>query len=143
MLYFRAAIMLALYCLFAGPLTSAQVGQTSERRTYALANKHVLEMLRARSGQEVVIAKIKSSACNLDISPAELKEIGTANSPEGRVLAMPQVPAIASPSGAAGVANAPANTESRRIQNIAPEEMWNRVTQCVFPKYPHSPATLT
>src|ERR1700719_4777597 len=31
---------------------------------------------------------------------------------------------------------APANTESRRIQNIAPEEMWNRVTQCTFPGYP-------
>jgi TonB family protein len=31
---------------------------------------------------------------------------------------------------------APANTESRRIQNIAPEEMWNRVTQCTLPKYP-------
>jgi hypothetical protein len=31
---------------------------------------------------------------------------------------------------------APANTEPRRIQNIAPEEMWNRVTQCTFPKYP-------
>ena len=31
---------------------------------------------------------------------------------------------------------APANTESRRIQNIAPEEMWNRVTQCTFPRYP-------
>jgi TonB family protein len=31
---------------------------------------------------------------------------------------------------------APANTESRRIQNIAPEEMWNRVTLCTFPRYP-------
>jgi TonB family protein len=30
----------------------------------------------------------------------------------------------------------PANTEPRRIQNIAPEEMWNRVTQCTFPRYP-------
>jgi TonB family protein len=30
----------------------------------------------------------------------------------------------------------PENTESRRIQNIAPEEMWNRVTQCAFPRYP-------
>jgi len=30
----------------------------------------------------------------------------------------------------------PANTELRRIKNIAPEEMWNRVTQCVFPEYP-------
>ncbi len=32
--------------------------------------------------------------------------------------------------------NAPANTESRRIQNVAPEEMWGRVTQCTFPRYP-------
>jgi TonB family protein len=30
----------------------------------------------------------------------------------------------------------PADTESRRIQNIAPEEMWSRVTECAFPKYP-------
>jgi TonB family protein len=31
---------------------------------------------------------------------------------------------------------APAATELRRIQNIAPEEMWNRVTECFFPRYP-------
>ena len=31
---------------------------------------------------------------------------------------------------------APSNAESGRIQNIAPEEMWKRVTQCVFPIYP-------
>jgi len=31
---------------------------------------------------------------------------------------------------------APADTELRRIQNIAPEEMWNRVTECAFPRYP-------
>jgi TonB family protein len=31
---------------------------------------------------------------------------------------------------------APANTGSGRIHNIAPEEMWKRVTQCVLPKYP-------
>lgn len=29
-----------------------------------------------------------------------------------------------------------ANTEPRRIQNIAPEEMWSRVTACFFPRYP-------
>ena len=32
-------------------------------------------------------------------------------------------------------ASAPSNAESGRIQNIAPEEMWKRVTQCVFPVY--------
>lgn len=31
---------------------------------------------------------------------------------------------------------APAATELRRIQNIAPEEMWNRVKECAFPRYP-------
>jgi TonB family protein len=31
---------------------------------------------------------------------------------------------------------APANTTPGRIQNIAPEEMWKRVTQCMLPKYP-------
>jgi TonB family protein len=68
---FRAAIIFALSGLLSGPLTAAQVGQTSGTGTNA------------------------------------------------------QV-----------AANAPAKAESRRIQNIAPEEMWNRVTQCVFPKYP-------
>jgi TonB family protein len=31
---------------------------------------------------------------------------------------------------------APTNPDSRRIQNIAPQEMWNRVTQCAIPRYP-------
>jgi TonB family protein len=31
---------------------------------------------------------------------------------------------------------APSTAEPGRIQNIAPEEMWNRVTQCVLPNYP-------
>ncbi len=42
---------------------------------------------------------------------------------------------LALPTGAQVPTNAPANTESRRIKNIAPEEMWKRVTQCVFPTY--------
>jgi TonB family protein len=133
---FRAAIILALCGFLAGPLTAAQGGQTPETRTNALTNKDVLEMLRAGLSQEVVIAKIKSSACSLDTSPAVLKELKAANVPEEVILAMVQAPAVASPSSAQVAANAPANTESRRIQNIAPEEMWKRVTQCVFPTYP-------
>jgi TonB family protein len=31
--------------------------------------------------------------------------------------------------------NTPANIESRRIKNIAPEAMWKRVTACAFPTY--------
>jgi TonB family protein len=40
------------------------------------------------------------------------------------------------PSSAQISTQAPSSAESGRIQNIAPEEMWKRVTQCVFPTYP-------
>jgi TonB family protein len=133
---FRTALFFVLCGLLAGPLTAAQGGQTSETRTNALTNKDVLEMLQAGLPQEVVIAKIKSSACNLDTSPTALKELKAANVPEEVILAMVQATAVASPSSAQVAGNVPANTESRRIQNIAPEEMWRRVTQCVFPTYP-------
>jgi outer membrane biosynthesis protein TonB len=43
---------------------------------------------------------------------------------------------FALPSRAQVAANAPAHAGSARIQNIAPEEMWKRVAQCVFPTYP-------
>jgi hypothetical protein len=133
---FMATTILALYGLLAGQLTAAQVGEISETRTDALTNKPVLDILRAGLCQEVLIAKMKSSGCNLDTSPTELKELKTTNLPEEGIMAMAQAPAVVSRSSAPGVSNAPANSESRRIQNIAPEEMWNRVTQCVFPKYP-------
>ncbi len=60
----------------------------------------------------------------------ETSEAGTG------IMTMAQAPAAASRSSAPGGSNTPANTPPKRIQNIAPEEMWNRVTQCVFPKYP-------
>ena len=133
---FIAATILALSGLLAGQLTAAQVGETSETRTDALTNKPVLDILRAGFCQEVLMANIKSSGCNPHTSPTEPKELKMTNLPEERIMAKAQAPAVVSRSSAPGVSNAPANTESRRIQNIAPEEMWNRVTQCVFPKYP-------
>jgi TonB family protein len=42
-----------------------------------------------------------------------------------------QVPTNASQNSAPAL-----NTESRRIQNIPPDEMWNRVTQCFLPGFP-------
>jgi outer membrane biosynthesis protein TonB len=107
-----AAIILALCGLLGGLLTAAQVGQTSETSSGALTSTDLL------ASQEVVIDK----------------EAKTAH--EARILARVQAHTAASQNSAPGVANAAANTESRRIQNIAPEEMWNRVAQCVFPEYP-------
>ena len=47
-----------------------------------------------------------------------------------------QEPTRASQNSGPGETKGAPNTESRRIQNIAPEEMWNRVTECFFPQYP-------
>ena len=46
-----------------------------------------------------------------------------------------QEPASAPRNGGPGEIKAGA-TQSRRIQNIPPDEMWNRVTECFFPRYP-------
>jgi TonB family protein len=133
---FMSTTILALYSLLAGQLTAAQVGEISGTRTDALTNKPVLDILRAGFCQEVLIAKITSTGRNPDTSPTKLKALNTTSLLEKGIMATAQAPAVASRSSAPGVSNAPANTESRRIQNIAPEEMWNRVTQCVLPKYP-------
>ena len=125
MRFFKAALILALCGILTGTLMAARGGQASETKTNALTNKDVLDMLRAGLSQEVVIAKIKSSARNLDTSPTALKDLKAAHVPKKVILAMVQVPAVASPNSA----------QVGRIQNIAPEEMWKRVTQCVFPTY--------
>lgn len=134
----RAALILALCTLIAGLTTTmvAQGGQTSETRTNTLTNEDVLEMLQAGLPKEVVVAKINSSPCNLDTSPIALKELKAAHVPKRVIMAMIQAPAIASHDCAHAEALTPTNGISGRIQNIAPEEMWKRVTQCVFPSYP-------
>jgi TonB family protein len=132
----RCLVMLAMCGLLVGPLTTCQVGDTTVTRTHALENTEVLETSPAGLKQEVAIAKIKSSASNLDASPNKRKEFRTANSPEAESSRGAQEPSGASQNSSPGVAKAAANTESRLIQNIAPEEMWNRVTECLFPQYP-------
>ena len=53
-----------------------------------------------------------------------------------RVAALSLALSVGLPVRAQVVANPPVSTDPGRIQNIAPEEMWKRVTQCVFPAYP-------
>ena len=43
---------------------------------------------------------------------------------------------LAVPSDAQTATGLPPQVDGRRIQNIQPEEMWTRVTQCVLPAYP-------
>ena len=134
---FRVDLILALCGLLVNPLTAAQVvGDTPGARGHALANTGVLETSRAGLKQEVAIAKIKSSASVLNTSPTKLKEFKTANSLKAESPRRAQEPTNASQNSGPEVTRVAANTEARRIQNIEPEEMWNRVTECFFPQYP-------
>src|SRR5208283_3555781 len=45
------------------------------------------------------------------------------------------------PSDAQVSTGLPSQADGRRIQNIQPEEMWTRVTQCVLPVYPEPALT--
>jgi hypothetical protein len=58
-----------------------------------LNNKDVLDMQNAGLGADVIIAKIKSSPCNFDTSPATLEELRGAKVPNEVILAMVEAPA--------------------------------------------------
>ncbi len=62
----------------------------AETNASPLTNKNVVDMLKVGLTPEVVLAKIKSSACNFDTSPAALKELKAANVPDAVILAMVQ-----------------------------------------------------
>jgi TonB family protein len=235
----RAAVVLAICGHFAGLHAAPQIGQNSETRTNPLTGNDVVGMLQAGLSQEVVIAKIKSSACDFDTSPSALLKFKSAHVPKKVILAMVEAPVVAPPprplngstrikldegdlaskivahaqpnypplARQAGIqgnvllhaiidkdghvgelqvisghplliqsaldavgkwryvpfqlsgepveidttitvpfvlgnpqssVKASANTGPGRIQNIAPEEMWNRVTQCMLPTFPEA-----
>lgn len=131
----RVDMILTLCGLLVGRLIAAQVGDTTATRSYR-ANTDVLETSPAGLKQEVAIAKIKSSAPNVGASPTKLKEFKTVNAVGAQSSRRAQEPASASQNHGSGTSQVAASTESTRIQNIAPEEMWNRVTECYFPQYP-------
>jgi hypothetical protein len=56
--------------------------------TKPLTNADVLDMLKAGISQDIVVAKIRKSACEFDTSPATLKALKTANTPDAVILAM-------------------------------------------------------
>lgn len=58
----------------------------------ALNNNDVVGMVKAGIGAEVIVAKIKSSSCAFDTSPAALKQLKGDGVPDNVVLAMVQAP---------------------------------------------------
>jgi hypothetical protein len=60
----------------------------------ALTTQDVLDMLKAGLTPEIVIAKIKASACNFDTSAATLESLKKYGVPDGVIVAMVQAPTI-------------------------------------------------
>jgi hypothetical protein len=85
----RLTLLAFLSCvLLAGTL----VAQDVTVKTPPLSNRDVAEMLKAGLAPEIVVAKIESSECDFDTSPATLKELKIANVPDAVILAMVQAP---------------------------------------------------
>src|SRR6202035_1647045 len=66
--------------------------QTPSATVKRLANVDVLDMLKAGLSQDIVIAKIRASACEFDTAPAALRVLKDANVPDAVILAMVQAP---------------------------------------------------
>ena len=79
--------------LYSGATSQEPQGQQpTQTAANVLTNKDVLDMLKVGLASEIIIAKIKSSACNFDTSPSALEELKTAGATDSVILAMIQVP---------------------------------------------------
>jgi len=88
-------IFLSIASLMAVPALAQEPSpqQNTARPSQALNNKDVLTMQNVGLGPDVIIAKIKSSTCDFDTSPAALEQLRAAKVPNEIILAMVQAPA--------------------------------------------------
>lgn len=66
--------------------------QPSQDAVTPLSNTDVLEMVKANLLADVIVAKIKASACDFDTSPAALQQLKTGGVPDAVLLAMVMAP---------------------------------------------------
>ncbi|MGB9179144.1 MAG: hypothetical protein WCB68_07840 [Pyrinomonadaceae bacterium] len=88
-------LLLAQTCtLMAAPSSAVAVKslQQSQGSVTPLSNREVLEMFKANLASEVIIAKINSSACRFDTSPAALQQLKDVGVPDAVLVAMVTVP---------------------------------------------------
>jgi hypothetical protein len=90
---FHPALLFALCMYFAAITPALQEPQISQA-TAALTNKDIVTMVSAGLSQEIIIAKIKSSACRFDTSPDKLAELKNAGVQDAVILAIVQAPAV-------------------------------------------------
>jgi hypothetical protein len=76
-------------------MTDAAAGQAQS--VPALTNTNIMKMHVMRLGADVIVAKIKSSPCEFDTSPAALQKLKQAALPDKVILAMVQAPSASAP----------------------------------------------
>ena len=88
----------------------------------ALSNKDILDMHKTGLPPEILVAKIKSSQCNFDTSPASLQALKTAGVGDNVILAMVQAPAAqASGTSDSRPASASAGAEAIAREAASPQ----------------------
>ncbi len=126
------SIILGIASLIAAPAFAQQSSpqQNSIHASQAsLTNKDVLAMQNSGLGPEIIVAKIKSSICDFDTSPAALEQLRDAKLPDEIILAMVQAPVSNSsqptneqpqPTGAKNAMQQPRSYLGLLIVNSAP-----------------------
>jgi hypothetical protein len=66
--------------------------QPSQESDTTLSNRDVLEMVRAHLSSEIIVAKIKASACDFETTPAVLQQLKMEGVPDAVLLAMVMAP---------------------------------------------------
>lgn len=96
---FISKLLLPLLLIQAMPLLPAASSraaakniQPSQETVTPLSNRDVLSMLKANLSADVIIAKIKASACDFDTTPAVLQQLKTDGVPDAVLLAMVMAP---------------------------------------------------
>lgn len=83
----------------------------SETTTTPLTNQDVLILAKAKLTPEVIIAKIKTSPCAFEVSPAELQELKTGGVPDEVITAMVEAVRLSN-------AGTPGSSEPQRIEPL-------------------------
>ena len=100
----RKPIILAIVLLIAGSLAASNgdakgKGHSPASSEAELTNKAILAMVKGGLSSDVIIAKIQTSTCAFDTSPAALIELKSAGVPETVILAMVKSPNQATSKG--------------------------------------------
>jgi len=82
------ALLLALFVVPGRWVLASQDSESPKVTATPLTNADVLDMLKAGVSQDVVIAKIRASACEFDTTPSTLKALKAAKVPDAVTLAM-------------------------------------------------------